>query len=70
MNTETSEEPSSHSGSSGMTKPRDLQLLPSPGTSLYDKLNAAASQGSEIECHSTLQARAVSSGNIILNNYS
>lgn len=52
MNTETSKEPSSLSGSSSMTRPRDLQLLPSPGKCLYYKL-LAVSQGSGIECHGT-----------------
>lgn len=69
MNTETSKEPSSRSGSSSMTRPRDLQLLPSPGKSLYYKL-LAVSQGSGIECHGTLQGRAVFSGNTVSNNYS
>jgi len=53
-----------------MTKPRDLQLPPSPGKSLYYKLTLGSSQGSGIECRGTLQGRAGFSGNTVLNNYS
>lgn len=62
MNSETRKEPSSHSGSSSMKKPVDLQLLPSPGKAHHCKLTLG--EGVELNVMAPYKAELVSLGTL------